>query len=127
MGLILTRKQNWEDALVNHILRDDFPKYSLKNFNCVHWSALAIEAMTGINPLDRYKWNPKDDLKERCSEIFGEPQLVANSRRGDLVLLYIPSLENYSAGIVIGRNAVYFELEGMTQVKVKHASYSWRI
>ncbi|MEM9881172.1 MAG: hypothetical protein AAF862_18040, partial [Pseudomonadota bacterium] len=129
------RTKTWENDLNQYMI--EAQKRAWKPFECGHFVAGAIEAMTGQN-LKTIEYSDPETLKVALSEsgsktlynymrkALGNPIAVAMARRGDVI--YRNEAGQPCLGILFGKSKAFFlHKSGFAAVHVLECKRSWHV
>lgn len=127
------RLANWEQALSDYLMAQRNKTFAYGSFDCAHFVAGAVEAMTGENPMAEIReYNSEisslrvlkelgfDDLEQFTDSKF-TPTSIGFAQTGDIVL------HNGSLGIVVGAKAVFATEIGYTFVDRSEWLNAWEV
>ena len=127
------RKSNWEQVLSDYLASKRNEAFAYGSFDCAHFVAGAIEAITGENPMEGIReYNSEiaslrvlkelgfDDLEQFMDSKFTSI-LVGFAQTGDI------ALHDGSLGIVIGSKAVFATEIGYTFVDRSEWVNAWEV
>jgi hypothetical protein len=127
------RVSNWEQALSDYLASKRNEAFAYGSFDCAHFVAGAVEAMTGENPMEGIReYNSEiaslrvlkelgfDDLEQFMDSKFTSI-LVGFAQTGDI------ALHDGSLGIVIGSKAVFATEIGYTFVDRSEWVNAWEV
>jgi hypothetical protein len=127
------RVSNWEQTLSDYLIAQRKKTFAYGSFDCAHFVAGAVEAMTGENPMAEIREYDSelgslrvlkelgfDDLEQFMDSKFTSI-LVGYAQTGDIVL------HDGSLGIVIGAKAVFATEIGYTFVDRSDWLNAWEV
>jgi len=129
------RNKTWENDLNQYMVEARTRAWGA--FECGHFVAGAVEAMTGQN-LKAIEYTDPDTLKQALADhgsktlynymrgLFGAPVPVALARRGDII--YRKDGDQPCLGILFSRNKAFFlGDEGLMAVNVLDCIRAWHV
>jgi hypothetical protein len=130
----MQRRDDWESALGEALVAAEAVPFAWGTWDCVHFVASVVEAMTGTDPLTEYRGAYADEagawavlaerdgnLRQACRRVFGGMTRPCFARRGDVVMLR----GGMSIGICLGRVAVFASEDGAGLVARPMSDCSW--
>lgn len=127
------RLSNWEQALSDYLASKRHIAFAYGSFDCAHFVAGAVEAITGENPMDSIReYNSEisslrvlkelgfDDLEQFMNSKFTSVP-VGFAQTGDI------SFHDGSLGIVIGSKAVFATEVGYTFIDRSEWMNAWEV
>lgn len=131
---MIVRAADWEAAMNGALVDAEALPFAWGRWDCVHFVASVVEAMTGADPLADYRgayaseaeaWTllaERDgNLRAACKRVFGGMIKPGFARRGDVVMLR----GGMAIGICIGANAVFASDDGAGLVVRPMADIAW--
>ena len=134
------RHEDWAERLADYLA--EAARWSFKQglYDCGHFAAGAVEAMTGVDHLAPYKGRYEsvrgylrllkddgyDSVGAFCTAALGEPISVLLAQRGDVVMTEQDGLE--ALGVCNGQNAVFLSrMGGLVELPMADCSQAWRV
>ncbi len=131
---MIVRRADWEQALNQALEQHAATPFAWGSWDCVHFVAAVVEAMTGADPLADYRgayaseaeaWallSERDgNLRQACRRAFGGMIRPAFARRGDVVLMR----GGMAAGVCVGARAAFVSDDGAGLVYLPMADMAW--
>ena len=127
------RLANWEQALSDYLMAQRNKTFAYGSFDCAHFVAGAVEAMTGENPMaeireynsEIYSLRVLKELGFDSVEQFTDSKFTSTpigfAQTGDIVL------HDGSLGIVVGAKAVFATEIGYTFVDRSEWLNAWEV
>ena len=130
----MKRKINWPNILMAEIRDSYTKKFVWGETDCVKWSFSVVNNLVEDTIEPPVQWSTEDEakallaeksLKVRMIELFGEPQVLAKTQRGDFVYFKAPGCGE-TLGICAGDKAVFISSKGGIVTKnLLDCKYSW--
>lgn len=131
---VLIRKPDWVAAMNGALVDAEARPFAWGRWDCVHFVASVVEAMTGTDPLAEYRgtyasegeaWDAlaarDGNLRQACRRVFGGMIRPAFARRGDVVMMR----GGMTIGICNGAMAVFASDDGAGLVQKPMADMAW--
>lgn len=131
---MIVRRPDWEAALGQALEAASDKPFAWGAWDCVHFVAEAVQAMTGADPLADYRggyateaeaWaalSERDgNLRQACKRVFGGMIRPAFARRGDVVMMR----GGMAVGVCIGAQAAFVSDDGNELVLRPMTDMAW--
>lgn len=132
---MMARYPDWPVRLNEYIIEVEKKEFKLGTHDCCTFTAGAIEAITGEDPMPEFRghyddWQSAEDVLDEIGydnlyktliKKFGSPILGVKGQKGDLAFY------EGSCGIVLGRYAMFLGEGGYMYVLLRHLQRAFRI
>lgn len=131
----MKRRIGWDKILVDKIRDTYLMKFEWGITDCVKWSFNIVNSIVEEEVTPPVDWNNKVEalallkersLKDRMTDIFGEPKRMSQTMRGDFV--YIEDPTGPTIGIAAGDKAAFISSNGgIVARNILDCECSWSI
>jgi hypothetical protein len=129
---MIKRKPDWQIHLNKYIAEVQSKKFKYGKWDCCHFGAGAIKAITGSDLMKEYRGKykskkeameilDKKPLFEILKEKLGKPVPAAQAKRGDL------AFHEGRVGIIIGRYAIFLTDDGYHQLSIQFVDNAFKV
>lgn len=131
----MIRKPDWAARLNKYIAKVQNKKFRMGKWDCVHFGAGAVKAMTGVDLMKEFRgqYSSEETAKDALERLgrktlyqtirhkLGNTIPASKAKRGDI------AYSGGRVGVIIGRYALFLTEEGYHQTPIQFVSRAFRI